>query len=76
MVGELKKNKYLYYHCTGNGDPNCPNKRHSTHSVDIEKQSIDSLRAIQLDTSVLPSIIALIKEASKRTPSSSFEKAF
>ncbi len=63
MVGELRKEKYLYYHCTAKLNPKCPNQKHYACSKDVESQALDSVRAIQIDEEILPWVIASMHEA-------------
>ncbi|HIJ95560.1 MAG TPA: recombinase family protein [Desulfuromonadales bacterium] len=57
MVAEIKKGKYIYYHCTGNKGK-CPEK-YSREEV-IDQQFMDSLERIQLDNDVVDWIVEVI----------------
>ena len=57
MVAEIKKGKYIYYHCTGNKGK-CPEK-YSREEV-IDQQFTDSLERIQLDNDVVDWIVEVM----------------
>lgn len=52
MVGEIKKGKYVYYHCTGNRGGNCKAKSYIREEK-IEKAIFDTLATIHLSDDVL-----------------------
>lgn len=47
MVGELKKGKYIYYHCTGNKGGNCKSKSY-VREEKIEEAILEALKKIHL----------------------------
>ena len=57
MVAEIKKGKYIYYHCTGNKGK-CPEK-YSREEV-IDQQFTDSLERIQIDNDVVDWIVEVM----------------
>lgn len=58
LVAELKKEQYVYYHCTGNRGK-CPEKY--AREADIAEQFGSAIKAIQLDGEVLGWIKAALK---------------
>lgn len=52
MVGEIKKGRYIYYHCTGNRGGNCKSKSYIREEK-IEKAILDTLATIRLSDDVL-----------------------
>jgi DNA invertase Pin-like site-specific DNA recombinase len=52
MVGELKKGKYIYYHCTGNKGGDCK-KTSYVREEKIEKAILETLETIRLSDDVL-----------------------
>ncbi|TLN01640.1 hypothetical protein FDZ73_15035 [bacterium] len=61
MVGEIKKGKYIYYHCTGNRGE-CPGKK-SVREEELEKRFKISLAALQIDDDVVAWIIKALRES-------------
>jgi hypothetical protein len=61
-VAELKKKRYVYYHCTGNKGK-CPEKY--VREEEIARQFGEALRAIQLDDEVFSWIVTALKESHK-----------
>ena len=60
LVGEIKKKKYIYYHCTGNKGGDCKKKY---LKEEIINASIDEiLKNIQVTDEEIKEIIATIKE--------------
>ena len=60
MVAEIKKGKYIYYHCTGNKGK-CPGKYAREELID--QQFAESLNQISIDTDVIKWIIAVLKKS-------------
>jgi DNA invertase Pin-like site-specific DNA recombinase len=60
MVAEKRKEKYIYYHCTGNKDRECLNKRKNVSQEVIEKQYIEALASIVFDDSKLEQYTGLV----------------
>jgi site-specific DNA recombinase len=60
IVAEKKKNKYVYYHCTGNKG-SCPEKW--VRDEEIAQQFGQAIGAIRLDNEVLSWIITALKES-------------
>ncbi len=58
MVAELKKGKYVYYHCTGNKGK-CPEKY--TREELVDQQFSGALQHIQLDSEVVEWIVNVMK---------------
>ncbi len=52
LVGELKKGKYIYYHCTGNRGGNCKSKSYVREEL-IEKKVLEVFNKIHLSDSML-----------------------
>ena len=62
MVGELKKGKYVYYHCTG-WKGKCPEPY--TREEILEKEFLNNLKALEIDEKVLELIINALKSSHK-----------
>ncbi len=62
MVGELKKGKYVYYHCTG-WKGKCPEPY--TREETLEKEFVTSLKALEIDDKVLELIVNALKSSHK-----------
>ncbi len=60
LTGEIKKNKYVYYHCTGHKGK-CPEKY--VREEELAGQFGEALRAVQLDNDVLEWVITALKES-------------
>jgi site-specific DNA recombinase len=58
VVGEVQKQKYVYYHCSGNRGK-CPEKYAREELID--RQFADSLSVLQLDDDVLGWIVSVMK---------------
>ncbi len=52
MVGEIKKEKYIYYHCTGNKGGNCKRGSYVREEI-IERKILDVLNSIHLSDEVI-----------------------
>ena len=52
MVGEIKKGKYIYYHCTGNRGGSCK-KTSYIREEKIEKAILETLSSIRMSDNVL-----------------------
>ncbi len=60
MVAEQKKNKYIYYHCTGNKGA-CPERY--VREEEISKQFTESLKNILIDGDVITWVKKALKES-------------
>ena len=60
MVGELKKGKYIYYHCTGNRGGDC--KRKYLNQETIEKEFLDILKDLYVPPEYMPIVLDVIKK--------------
>jgi site-specific DNA recombinase len=60
LTAELKKGKYIYYHCTGHRGK-CPEKY--VREEELERQFSLALRAISLDDDVLQWVISALKNS-------------
>lgn len=60
MVAELKKGKYIYYHCTGNKGGDCKKHSYVRESV-IEKRFIEILKSFELSPATLKFAKAALK---------------
>ncbi len=60
LTAELKKGKYIYYHCTG-GHGNCHEKY--VREEELVRQFGDALRAVQIDERVLAWLVAALKSS-------------
>ncbi len=60
MTAEIKKGRYVYYHCTGNKGK-CPEKY--VREEEIAGQFGEALKAIQLDEDVLKWVITALKQS-------------
>ena len=60
MVAEIKKKRYIYYHCTGNKGK-CPEKW--VREEEIARQFGEAISAIKMDNDVLGWVVAALKES-------------
>lgn len=60
FVGELKKKKYIYYHCTGNKGGTCKSKSYIREEK-IEEAVLETLKKIQLSEELLPIVKSAFK---------------
>jgi len=58
MVGEMKKGKYIYYHCTQNRGP-CTGK--CTREEVLTQQFTEALKRLQIDPDVVEWMLAIMK---------------
>lgn len=59
LVGELKKGKYIYYHCTGNRGGNC--KRKYLKEKHAEEIFIETLKSLKVDDEGYKIIVEHVK---------------
>lgn len=59
MVGELKKGKYIYYHCTGNRGGEC--RRKYINQEAIEKEFLDILKGLYVPKDYMPAVLDAVK---------------
>ena len=59
-VGEIKKGKYIYYHCTGNKGGNC--KKNYLKEEYVEEAFLNVLDTLTIPDEYMPVIIKQIKE--------------
>ena len=59
-VGEIKKGKYIYYHCTGNKGGNC--KKNYLKEAYVEEIFLNTLDMLTIPADLMPVIIKLIKD--------------
>ncbi len=62
ITAEIKKGKYVYYHCTGH-DKTCSQKKTYMREEELEKQFDEAVRAVTLDDKHLEYIKAGLKES-------------
>ena len=62
VVGEIKKNKYIYYHC-GDKTKACPNKKINLRQADIDKVFDEAIKRIQITQAHKQAIITALKAA-------------
>jgi len=60
LVAEIKKKRYIYYHCTGNKGK-CPEKW--IREEEIARQFGEAISAIKMDDDVLGWVVAALKES-------------
>ena len=60
VVAEIKKGKYIYYHCTGNKGK-CPDKYAREEKIDV--QFSQSLNQLEIDDDVLDWIVSVMSES-------------
>lgn len=63
LVGEIKKKKYIYYHCTGNKGGTC--KKHYIRQEVIEKAIAEVLKLIEVNSEEIIEIKDTVKELLK-----------
>lgn len=59
VVGEIKKNKYIYYHCTGRHGGDCI--RNYIKEETIEKEFLDVLKKINVPPEYMPFVLSTVK---------------
>ncbi len=59
FVGEIKKNKYIYYHCTGNRGGDCSKKYLKQEYID--EIVVDFLQKLTIPDEYMPEIMTCIK---------------
>ncbi len=64
LTAELKKEKYIYYHCTGNHGGNC--KKDYVRQKDIEENFVEVLKGIKISEDLIVKIMGSIKELHKQ----------
>jgi site-specific DNA recombinase len=60
ITAEIKKGKYIYYHCTGNHGP-CP--RPATRQETLEEQLGEVIKGINIDEGLLDWLIEALRES-------------
>ena len=60
LTGEIKKGRYVYYHCTGHKGK-CP--EHYVREEELDQQFTEALRAIKIDKDVLEWVLMALKES-------------
>lgn len=69
IIGEIKKGKYIYYHCSwGHGRDNCNNKKYYKEQEIFEKLE-GAIKAIQIDSELKQEILNAIIELNKQSQS-------
>ena len=64
VVGEVKKGKYIYYHCTGNHGP-CEGKKQYLREEVIDAQVAEGLNDLVLDEEILEWMLAILRDSQK-----------
>jgi hypothetical protein len=62
LTGEIKKGRYVYYHCTGHKGK-CPEKY--VREKELDQEFAEALRAIQMDGEVFEWVVMALKESHK-----------
>ena len=60
LTGEIKKGRYVYYHCTGHKGK-CPEKY--IREEELDSQFTEALKAIKMDGEVLEWVVTALKES-------------
>lgn len=60
MTGEIKKGRYVYYHCTGHKGK-CPERY--VREEELDREFTEALRTIKIDKEVLDWIVVALKES-------------
>ena len=60
LTGEIKKGRYVYYHCTGHKGK-CP--EHYIREEELDREFTNALRAIKIDKEVVVWIVKALKES-------------
>ncbi|MDE3244286.1 MAG: zinc ribbon domain-containing protein [Nitrospirota bacterium] len=60
ITAEMKKGKYIYYHCTGNHGP-CP--KPAIRQETLEEKLGEALKGIRIDDSILEWMVQALKES-------------
>ena len=62
IVGEIKKGKYIYYHCTNRKTGTCTNTKHVREEV-IERQLREAIKAVSITKEHKEAIVTALKES-------------
>ena len=60
LTGEIKKGRYVYYHCTGHKGK-CPERY--VREEELDREFTEALRAIKIDKEVLQWVVIALKES-------------
>ncbi|RII28389.1 MAG: hypothetical protein CXR31_00390 [Geobacter sp.] len=63
MVAELKKGKYVYYHCTGNKVKNCPNFTRYIRQERLEEQFLGAVKRLRVPEESLGKFVTIVQNA-------------
>lgn len=69
IIGEIKKGKYIYYHCSwGHGRTNCNNKKHYKEQ-ELFEQLEGVIKSIQINSELKQEILNAVIELNKQSQS-------
>ncbi len=73
ITSEIKKNKWIYYHCTGNAKP-CSQKREYIKQEEFEQQIDEAIKRVVIDESLADYINTLLEDSYKEMQIDTKEK--
>ena len=65
ITSEIKKNKWIYYHCTGNSLQPCSQKKQYIKQEEIDVQIDEAIKSVVIDDRLADYINALLEESYK-----------
>jgi len=74
ITSEIKKNKWIYYHCTGNSQQKCSQKKQYIKQEEIDLQIDEAIQKVVIDERLVDYINELLKESYKEMQVDTQEK--
>ena len=65
ITSEIKKNKWIYYHCTGNSPQPCSQKKQYIKQEEIDLQVDEAIKRVVIDEKLADYINSLLEESYK-----------
>lgn len=65
ITSEIKKNKWIYYHCTGNSPQPCSQKKQYIKQEEIDLQIDEAIKSVVIDDRLADYINSLLEESYK-----------
>lgn len=65
ITSEIKKNKWIYYHCTGNSPQPCSQKKEYIKQEEIDLQVDEAIKRVVIDEKLADYINSLLEESYK-----------
>ena len=64
ITSEIKKNKFIYYHCTGNAEP-CTQRKQYIRQEEIDAQIETAIKKVVIDERLADDINLLLEKSYK-----------